>query len=285
MRRSSDDEAAQQDRAERMVRDAITRATALQTTKTSVYAKGSYPNNTNVRRDSDVDIVVQNEDLAFYEFAPGLPAPVVNPSPYQGSWTHAAWRDAVVAALRDCFGSAVDTSGSVAIHVPAVAGSRPPIDIVPAFPHYYYLRGDRSAKHDGSCVYTTAGSKIVNYPQQQLVNGRAKNDRTGRRYKRLVRALKNAENELVRRGTMKALPSYFMECLVYNVDDGALTPASAGEAFRQTLLWLWRHLNDEYVYESWREPNGIKYLFWTGQKWSRDDAKSLVSATYALLGY
>lgn len=96
--------------------------------------------------------------------------------------------------------------------------------MVPAFPHLYYVTGDQASSFPGSCVFTKPGDKIVNYPAQQLTNGRAKNNATGRRYKRFVRVLKNAENELARRGAVKPLPSYFMECLVYNVDNAELPP-------------------------------------------------------------
>lgn len=78
--------------------------------------------------------------------------------------------------------------------------------------------------HQGSCVFPSdGGAKIVNWPIQQLDNnGRAFNTRSGGRYKYFVRALKNAENTLVAEGSIDSLPSYFMECLVYNVPASTL---------------------------------------------------------------
>lgn len=53
---SSETEQDKQDRTERMVREAIKEHAAFDSCSLTVYAKGSYANNTNVRADSDVDI-------------------------------------------------------------------------------------------------------------------------------------------------------------------------------------------------------------------------------------
>ena len=54
-------EEAQRDRTETRIRDAIARAPDIPSS-VRVYAKGSYANNTNVRRDADVDIAVEWTD-------------------------------------------------------------------------------------------------------------------------------------------------------------------------------------------------------------------------------
>jgi tRNA nucleotidyltransferase (CCA-adding enzyme) len=56
-RPSSDTEQDKQDRTERMIRQAIDSHAAFSNCSLKVYAKGSYANNTNVRSDSDVDIL------------------------------------------------------------------------------------------------------------------------------------------------------------------------------------------------------------------------------------
>ena len=104
------------------------------------------------------------------------------------------------------------------------------------------IRNSRSSRR-GSCVWPKTGlTKIVNWPDQQLANGRAKNQRTGQRYKNYVRALKNAENVLVKAGTIKAKPSYLMECLVWNVADSTLKSGTLDVGFRATLVELWQGL-------------------------------------------
>lgn len=283
---SSQDEQDRQDRAERMIRDAVKRHAPFAGTAIEVYAKGSYANNTNVRNDSDVDIVVECHDCMYYDYAPGVTPGTATAGAYAGPWAPDAWRRAVTTAIVDCFGSSdVDTSGSVALVVAAKAGSRPSADVVPSYHYREYWAGDRSRWDDGSAVYKADGGRIINWPQQQLDNGRAKNNATGKRYKNYARALKNAENYLAEHETITAKPSYLMECLAWNVPDATLKTGDLDAGFRATLAWLWNHLTDDYTYEDWEEPNKLKYLFWSGQKWTLDDAKQVVLGTWRLLDY
>jgi hypothetical protein len=129
--KSSDSENLRMDRAERMVRNAIDAHPPFQADRRQlhVYTKGSYPNETNVRQDSDVDVVVENRVLFYSDYisqeveAKATPDPTT--STYTGVWTPAAWRAEVENALTNYFGSdEVDSSGNVAIRVEEVPGSR-----------------------------------------------------------------------------------------------------------------------------------------------------------------
>jgi len=85
---SSDSEKEQQNRAERMVRDAIKCSPTLNSVEYKIYTKGSYPNNTNVRTDSDVDVVVECHECSWHGFNPGvIEAPNTHPGRYDGAWT------------------------------------------------------------------------------------------------------------------------------------------------------------------------------------------------------
>jgi len=285
---SSEDEKEQQDRAERMVRDAIEARPILKDVDKRIYTKGSYPNNTNVRRDSDVDVVVQLHECSYYDYKAGVTPPASSPGgKYPGIWTPTLWRAEVNQALVDTFGSAsVDTRGKIATEVSAVAGSRPSADVVPSFLYYRYDDAARTSFEQGSCVFpSNGGAKIVNWPEQQLTKGRAKNVSSSQRYKSYVRALKNAENTLAAAGTTNDLPSYFMECLVFNVPDATLKTGTLDKGFQETLRWLYLRLDDGTAYGDWVEPNWCKWLFKGVQKWTVDDAKTLVLKTWNYLGY
>jgi hypothetical protein len=283
---SSDSEKDQQDRAERMVKDAIKSWSVFDSVNYEVYTKGSYPNNTNVRADSDVDVVVECHECSWHEFEPGVvEAPGVAPGPYDGPWTPAKWRKEVGSALVDAFGDdAVDRDGKIAINVSAVKGSRPSADVVPSFLYHRYLDSYRRRSIEGSCVWDTSGKQIVNWPQQQLTNGRKKNTDTGCRYKDFVRALKRAENVLAAAGKIEELPAYFMECLVWNVANATLRSGSLDGGFKATLMELYGGLDGGGAGE-WKEPNGLKWLFKGQQKWTTEDGKNLVVATWKFLDY
>jgi len=270
-----------------MVRDAVEAHPTFDGVDKIIYAKGSYPNNTNVAKDSDVDIVVELRECSYYNYAPGVIPPATSPlGKYQGEWTPTRWRAEIVKALTNAFGAdAIDTSGKLAINIREVSVSRPSTDVVPSFLYYRYEDAARLNKRLGSCVWSTHGAKVVNWPDQQLTNGRTKNTATGQRYKNYVRALKNAENTLVNAGSIAEPPSYFMECLVYNVPNLTLGQSSLDGGFRETLRWLYLRLADGSAYTEWVEPNSCRWLFKGTPKWSVDDAKTLVLSTWNYLDY
>lgn len=285
---SSETEQDQQDRAERMVTKAIEASEDLKSAKYKIYTKGSYPNKTNVRQDSDVDVVVELQECQYYEYLPGVPAAVPKPSTYTGEWDERAWRAAVLKAMEDYFGaSEVDSTGKIAIEIQAKPGSRPSADVVPSFSFIRYDSTDQSQYHVGSCVFTRDTlAKIVNWPRQQLDNGVAKNNLTNGRYKKFVRALKNAENVLAEAGKISDLPSYFMECMVYNVSSGNLGYGSSlGAGFGQTLAAMYGDLDDGTALDSWVEPNDLKWLFKGNKKWSVAEGKELILETWRYLDY
>ena len=284
---SSDTEKDKQDRALRMVKSAVDAWPAFKGVSYRIYAKGSYANNTNVRLDSDVDIAVQNCECLYYDYNGCEKASGEVTSPYEGEWTPSHWRAEILAALKSKFPGEVSGSGTVAITIDEHDGTRPDIDVVPSFDFVRYDSSDKVSQHNGSKVFPTSGTAIVNYPDQQLERGAAKNGRTNGRYKTFVRALKSAENQLVADGTISDLPSYFMECLVWNVADRTLTSGEdLSTGFQSVLVWLWDHLKEEnYVQTDWEEPNGLKYLFHGGAKWTPADARGLVLATWQYLDY
>ncbi|WP_459651456.1 nucleotidyltransferase family protein [Kitasatospora sp. Ki12] len=277
-------EADRQARAERMVKEAIAAHGALDDVRSSitVAAKGSYPNNTNVRSDSDVDIKVQLNSLYYYDFAPGV-VPNRSSSSYTGRWTPTLLRQEVGKALVNAFGSGVDDSHNVAFYVPPVAGSRPNVDVVPCFEYRLFTDGAGIGFHTGSVVYGRDGKRIVNWPELQLTNGRAKNSNTGNRYKFVVRVLKSVENELCRQKLIEAVPSYFCECLIYNVPDAVLKAGDLDDAVREALADVYSQLGSRSA-TMW-EPNRMKLLFGPQQKWTVDTARELVGQAWVYLGY
>jgi hypothetical protein len=283
---SSDHEQAQQDRGERLVTDAVKAHASLKTAGLKVYAKGSYPNNTNVRLDSDVDIAVQCTKCLYYKHMPGQEPAQRSGSPYDGEWTPQYLRSEVHKALAEAFGAPSVESGRVAFTVSAVAGSRPSVDVVPSFDYALYSDPFGNSKREGSCVFPKdGGPKIVNWPKQQLSNGRRKNTSTGGRYKRFVRALKNAENKLADLGKIQILPSYFMECLVWNVSNQTLQQGKTlGDGFRGTLYELWNCLENGDT-RRLTEQNDIIYLLHPSQSWTADEATALILATWSYLDY
>jgi hypothetical protein len=281
---SSDSEQDKQDRTERMIRAAIQAHPAFEECTLKVYAKGSYANNTNVKSDSDVDIVVQCNDVTYWqEASPGArPATF---TPYTGIWTPDKLRTELTAALRAKFPDHVDASGSTAIRIDSNT-ARVEADVVPAFAYKHYFAA--SPPREGSRVFKKDGTFLTNYPEQQLVNGRAKNNATGGRYKKAVRIIKRVENAMVDSNYHREVPSFFMECLVYNCPDEILTRGTWTDIIRGVIVHVWDELQGpEPTEESdrWLEPNKYKYLFHSSQPWTRKDGRDFVKAAWNYLGF
>ncbi len=280
---SSATEQEKQDRTERMIRDAINAHEPFQTLSRKVYAKGSYANNTNVRADSDVDIAVECGNVIYSdEHTPG--SKPSGRTPYTGEWTPARLRSELVAALRAKFGDAVDTSGSTAIQVHSTS-SRVEADVVPCFEYRYYF--SPTSFRDGAKVFKTDGGTIVNYSDLQLTNGRTKNVNTNQAFKKTVRILKRLENAMVTAGAHIEVPSYFVECLVYNCPDWKFAQSTWTAVVKSVLAHIYSSLEGAEPSdnnERWLEVNKAKYLFSPAQKWTRAEGRAFAQAGWTHLG-
>lgn len=279
---SSDTEQDKQDRTQRMVREAVNDHSPFGGCGLSVYTKGSYPNNTNVRTDSDVDIAVQCS-AAYYWDEATTGVHVVNP--YKGIWTPANLRTELEAALTAKFPGQVDTSGSTAIRVHS-SSVRVDADVVPCFDYKYFLAD--GGVREGAKTFKKSGDALINYPVQHLANGRLKNNNTNTSFKKAVRILKRAENAMVRDKTHREVPSYFIECLVYNCPDSTFAKSTWTEVIRGVLVHWWQQLDGSEPSEAgsrWLEVNECKWLFSTDQAWNRRDGRDFALAAWNYLGY
>lgn len=163
--RSSNSEQDQQDRAERMVTDAIKNWSAFDGITPAVYTKGSYPNNTNVRTDSDVDVAVECRECNWSDYSPGVtPKPVVGVDLYRSleyqqlayggnERTHRCVRWRCRRYKRQ--GGAERLCGK---------GQSAERRRRSELRFYRWLDSDRITSHVGSCVWDTDHKQIVNWP-------------------------------------------------------------------------------------------------------------------------
>lgn len=279
---SSSTEQDKQERTERMTREAVAAHRAFDGVSLSVYAKGSYANNTNVKSDSDVDIAVECGDVVYWgEHTPGAhPAS----TPYTGVWTPANLRAELAAAMQAKFSDSVVTLGSTAIHVDS-SSARVEADVVPCFEYYYYF--EDGTHRVGARVFRKDGTSTENYSELQLQHGTAKNIRTSTYYKKTVRILKRVENIMVENGVHREVPSFFIECLVFNCPDAVFAESTWTKTVRETLRHIWNGLQGDIEptveSERWLEVNKAKYLFSQKQKWTRADGRDFAYAAWNYL--
>lgn len=293
-KRSSDNEEERRARTEREVRAAFARSTRLSGVPLKIYVKGSYANNTNVRLDYDVDMAVEYGGL-YYIDTTGAEADVRKAAlatrdyagPYGGVAGAAKFKADVEHALREYFGTTPIERGNLSLRIRGHKTTLP-ADVVPCFT--YRLVTGRSwtgpvTYHEGTRLYPDHGNYIHNWAQQQYERGVAKNNTTGRRYKRLVRALKRVENQLVAAGRLNELPSFFIECLVYNVPNNMFRHATYTADMRAVLAVIYNATLDDSRCEGWLEASERKWLFGHGQGWKRQQAHELAGRAWNHLGF
>ncbi len=277
---SSDTEKDKQDRTERMIRQAIDSHAPFNDCSLKVYAKGSYANNTNVRSDSDVDIAVECTEVLYWkESEKGVHTPG---NPYKGIWTPAKLRAELLSAMKAKFPGQVDSTGSTAIQINS-SSARVDADVVPCFSFRYYMK---HGSRDGTKIFKTDGSRIVNYPTQQLEKGIAKNKHTGYAYKKGARLLKRIENAMAESGAFRELPSFFIECLAFNCPDAVFAHSTWTERLRVILFHIWDQLQgDEPDSGRWKEANDCFFLFHSDQIWTREDGREFAKAAWNYFGF
>lgn len=287
--RASDSEQDRYERTCRAVNDALRGSGILDGYSFEVYAKGSYPNFTNVVSDSDVDIAIELTSFFENEFthsAEGLTLADVGVTPYDGDATLAGFKDDVERALATYFGAEEVDRGSKALRV-AESSGRLPADVVPCVKDRSWW--SRTGYHVGIRLQDDRKlyEKIVNYPKQHLEEGTRKNDRTSRRYKRVVRILKRLENRMVEDRVIEVVPSFLIESAIWNVPDHHFAVDDWAGRVRNALAHIHDGtLNSNCVAsDDWLEANGIKYLFHSSQGWTHQMAHEFAAKAWDYVGF
>ncbi len=265
------------------IRNAISRATSpLSGKEVEAYLQGSYKNDTNIRGDSDVDLVVQlnttfQHDLtALSETQKRLFEQTYPGATYQ--W--ADLRRDVLASLRDYFGTRAVTEGNKSIKIAGESG-RLPSDVVVCllYKRYKYFYASNNENYvSGIAFYAMRDRRlIINYPKPHYDNGVTKNDdrHSCGWYKPTVRIFKNARNHLIDRKIIpdNLAPSYFLECMMYNVPDSCFG-GTYQRTFREVISWLNGASLSAFICQ-----NGQLPLFGsTPEQWDTASAQRMVGA-------
>jgi hypothetical protein len=186
------------------------------------FLQGSYGNDTNIRTESDVDVVMELTGIYYYDLSSLPPAQQDAFKANHGSadYNFKAFREDVTRVLKASFGNDV-VPGDKAVVVKA-SGNRRKTDVLACVEHHklsYYSPGAPEAKVVGICFFKPDGTRVVNYPRLHSEHLTAKNQATHEWFKHLVRIFKNARQRLIADGVIQpgVAPSYYIEGLLYNV--------------------------------------------------------------------
>ncbi len=277
------------DNAVRMIRDAIQEDKVISKKTIEVFAQGSYRNNTNVRQDSDVDVCICLKDVWFSDFSMSSGLTSQNVGERSSDYTFAEFKNSVESALVAKFGRPGVHRGNKAYNIHPTS-YRVDADAIPCFEHRRYTRRKRE---NGSYIYLSGtefipgnGGEVINWPQQHYDNGVEKNQATGGRFKFITRVLKSLRNEMAENevSAAKPIPSFLIECLVWNVPKEGFGHDNYYDDVRYVLAHTFNETQDDKKCDEWGEVNELKYLFRPQQPWTRQQAHDFISAAWNYIG-
>lgn len=219
-------------------RAGITRSRSLE-----IFLQGSYANSTNVRGDSDVDIVVMTKEVMQADISKlsstskarwnALPG---------GTFTPSDLRQEVSRALMGYYGADRVHLKNKCIRIDGGSGTLD-ADVVPCLEYRNYTVPDPASLSTGYIqgvrINPLRGAPIVNYPKEHIANGKAKNQRATN-YKRSVRQVKRLRTFAVDKGFLRdgVAPGYLLECMVYNAPDAIFAKSDDWDRLVDVVLWM-----------------------------------------------
>lgn len=201
----------------------------------TVLVQGSYANNTNIKRYSDVDVSV-------------ILKPIVSIS-LEKSFNN--FKTKIYTALYRKFGSDVVRKNK-SINIKGNT-YRKSIDVVPTYSIGLNIE-------NGIQFLTDKGEKIVNYPLKQINNENLKDKQTRYMFKKYVRILKNIKEDMEESciQSAKKIGSFQIESLLWNLSDNVFNKyITLGYGVEEILNNL---RGKKYLLYNFYESNGIKKL-------------------------
>jgi hypothetical protein len=229
-----------------------------------IFLQGSYGNDTNIYKESDVDVVIRL-DSTFYKDLSRLSeteqACYAAAGFTAAEYPYASFKKDVVAALSKSFQSDVKP-GTKAINI-LPKGNRRSADVITAcqFRRYKkFLSLSNQEYEEGICFWASDGTQIENYPKQHSANCTTKHQNTSNMFKPVVRIFKNMRTRLVEDGTIDSAlaPSYYLEGLLYNVPNPEFEKSTYQAAVLACLNWF--HAADAAARNNWVCANNQYFL-------------------------
>ena len=227
------------------------------------YLQGSYRNYTNIRGNSDVDLVIESSNVWYSNLSPAR-------------YDYWDFRGEVLQALTSYYGAnSVDTSGQKSIKI-ASSGNGLAADVVPCIT--YKLYRNLNVVAEGITFFTQhSNQQVINYPKLHFQNGACKNDRTNTHYKPAVRMFKNARERILADNPLLEgnYPSYFVECLLYNVPDDRFSNSFAS-TYCDVINFLLSN-NSQHLTVFWCQNGWLRLFGDSSTQWNITQAKDFIN--------
>ncbi len=261
------------------IRNALARHQWPEGVRYMTYLQGSYRNNTHLRRQSDVDVVVELTSLPIRDSSllPDSQKRLLKRSFPEPEYDWRPFRRDVLRVTTTAFGESRVREGRKTLKL-VMESPEIPVDVVVAARYLRYTEysGEHSYKYtEGMGLYLPTESRwAVSYPHLHRRNGVEKEKATNGWFRRTIRMFKNARAQLVEEGRLAPATarSYQIECLLYNVPHGRLG-TSHQSAYSSALYWLRGNDISRFRHQNQQVP-----LFYGGpDSWNERDARNLTN--------
>lgn len=280
----SDTEESKLLNAEKLVKDAIRSSSRLKDASLQIFGQGSYANDTNVRLNSDIDINIMYTGAFYYDLPTGgnkQDYGLNNPVAYSFD----TFKDDVEVALVEYFGRNFVKRENKCITVIANS-TRVETDVVPTWAYRRYNQ-DKSYTQ-GVYFKPDEGTSIRSYPKQHVDNGKLKNGRTQKRFKRLTRILKKIRYKMIEDNVYfsENISSFLIECLLWNVPDRIFNNYDTWTMrLKESIRYLYQQTVDDEKCKEWGEVSELLYLMHSSRKWSRNDINQFTLAVWQYMNF
>lgn len=254
----------------------------------SIYLQGLYKNRTNVRKDSDVDIVARYEGIYFPDLS-GLSdgdKTIYNSLHSDAAYIFSQFKSDMHVVLQSTFLAGEVERKDKCIRVKANS-YRVNADVVPCFVHKRF-RTPYQVEAEGIEFLTDGYVRINSFSEQHFENGKNKNAQTSQMYKAIVRILKCVRRELIDQGviTKDLMPSHFLECLVWNAPDQGFNESTYYQATCNVIAQVYNDMKTEEKYSRYAEASYLKWLFpKSSTKRTPLQAQQFMQSAYTFIGY
>lgn len=253
--------------------------------KVKVFRQGSYANSTNVRQDSDVDIVVCYQNAYYSDLS--LLSPIDLAMHNQNRITHeynfAQFKNDVELLLHANFANFVDRKEKCI----KISGNsyRINADVVPCFTLKKFASPYRVVA-EGIQLFTDSDSAVVtNFPDHHKTNGQDKNQLTNQNYKSVVRIIKKCRNHLIENNHIdeKFMSSFLLESIIWNVPDSYFSGSTHKEVTNNVIRKIYNDMANSQVADSYREINNLNLLFRGQSQRTHDGVKQFIEHAYNVI--
>lgn len=216
-----------------------------------------------------------------------------SPSDPDSEYLFSTFKTDLGKALTNHFGFGAVTRGNKAFNVKETS-YHVEADVVPLFE----LRelAPTGENRRGVSLLPDTGSRIDNYPERltddwpqiplHYENGVRKNTDTHRRFKSVVRIIKKLRNLMDDEDheAAKTIPSYLIECMVWNVSNSRFDDSSWVGMVRGVFAILWGATAEDSKCSQFTEVDDVKFLFRSHQPWTRTQAHTFINAAWTYIG-